>query len=93
MIAYNSLLNKKDIIEIEKPAEKPTEKPVVKIIEKRIEKPIIEKPVEKSKDLDIETASGSEEPSRINYSPKTLKNKLGQDLNEYWRGNVKYRKR
>lgn len=93
VIAYNSLLNKKDIIEIEKPAEKPTEKPVVKIIEKRIEKPIIEKPVEKSKDLDIETASGLEEPDRTNYSSKTLKNKLGQDLNEYWRGNIKYRKR
>lgn len=93
VIAYNSLLNKKDIIEIEKSAEKATEKPVVKIIEKRIEKPIIEKPVEKSKDLDIETASGSEEPNKTNYSPKTLKNRLGQDLNEYWRGNVKYRKR
>jgi len=88
VIAYNSLIHKKDNI-AQKPIEKIVEKPVIKIIEK-----IIEKPVEKiSKDLDIQTDAGEKEPNRANYSPKIARNKSGQNLNEYWRGNIRYKKR
>jgi hypothetical protein len=88
VIAYNSLIHKKDNTE---------QKPVIKIIEKIIEKPvekIVEKPVEKiSEDLDIQTDAGEKEPNRAHYSPKIARNKSGQDLNEYWRGNIRYKKR
>ena len=82
VIAYNSLINKKEKLVIEKPT---------KIIQKPVEKPIekpIEKPTQKSIEKPIENII---EKMNIPDSKSEYK-KPGQNINEYWRGNIVYKK-